>query len=117
MCIGGNNANHVSDYVNAQLAALHKIARYCVKHYDDEKTDKFIGPKFSGYDIALAEFHQRVRSKDSNFSSQFEASFGVPEIEFACTHDVILYLRINKATLAITNLAPIDKYTGKASWR
>ena len=94
MCLDGNNATHVSHYLNAQLTALWENARECAAHYADvvkhEDSHKF--------SFALAQFFVG-RTKGANSSSEghsFFASFGLPRLQFICNHEVVLHLRIER---------------------
>ena len=93
MCYGENNALHASHYVNAQLKALWENAVECATR---QGTDLSLD-EIHRYSFALAQFSfgkLRSRGAISPADFQFFASFGAPELEFACNHDVILHLRI-----------------------
>lgn len=93
--MNGNNADHASDYVNSQLSALWRIAGQCAEHYRKDGDDLFALP---GYDIVLKEFRYRTGTK-KNPIFEFEAAFGVPEVEFICNHELLVHLHVESAVL------------------
>ena len=93
MCIDGNNAVHVSHYLNAQLTALWENARQCAAHYGDsfnlEESQKF--------SFALAQFFVgRTKGINSNEEFTFFATFGQPRLQFICNHEVVLHLKVER---------------------
>jgi hypothetical protein len=98
MCIDSNNAAHVTDFVNAQLKSLYKIAGDCIDHYEAEGIDR---SKLSGYDFALREYHH-----NSTASSPAKLEFDEPRVEFVCNHDAILHLTIQNVTVLVTPEPP-----------
>ncbi|KAF8312219.1 hypothetical protein DL93DRAFT_1325415 [Clavulina sp. PMI_390] len=96
MCIDGDNSEHVTEYINAQLHALHKVNEECHHHYSVDNHDELFA--LPGYDFALAAFYHKQAFSYSNY--QFSAKFGAPRVEFVCNHDVLLHLSIHSATLA-----------------
>lgn len=105
MCIDGDNSGHVTEYINAQLQSLHKIAVECLSHYDENHEHGGDDPAtLPGYDFALAGFYHKQESALS--STRFKARFGAPVVEFICNHDALLHLEIYEATLVTARKAP-----------
>lgn len=96
MCIDGENAAHISEYINTQLLGLYKIAVDCSIHHN--KTPRYdadgqlVKPStLPGYDTALAEYHSK--------GGEFHATFGPPSVRFVCNHNAILRIDVQSAAL------------------
>ena len=98
MCIDGDNADHATDFVNAQLHSLYKIAGACIDHYEARDVDR---SEQSGYDFALREYYYKSKS-----SPTIKFEFGHPRVEFVCNHDAILHLSVHSVTVHSTHEAP-----------
>ncbi|KAF9516569.1 hypothetical protein BS47DRAFT_1390620 [Hydnum rufescens UP504] len=101
MCLNGNNATHVSHYLNAQLTALWENSRECVHHYGDTvKLDDS-----HKYSTAFAQFSVgRAKGLSSEEEYSFFASFGQPRLQFLCNHDVVLHLRVERGYFDLQSL-------------
>lgn len=105
MCLDGDNAGHVTEYINAQLRSLHKIAVECFSHYHE--SSEHGGENLAtlpGYDFTLAGFYHQQESTLS--STKFHARFGAPVVDFICNHDALLHLEVYEATLLTARKAP-----------
>lgn len=94
MCINGDNAEHATEFVNAQLRSLYNISGACIEHYDAQDVDR---SQQSGYDFALREYYYKSKT-----SSTIKPEFDLPEVDFVCNHDAILYLKIQNVTVHST---------------
>ncbi|KAI0916987.1 hypothetical protein AcW1_007702 [Taiwanofungus camphoratus] len=96
MCVGENCAPQAVHYINAQLSALYDNAVDCLKHHGNAQRP---GEQFK-YSHALAEFSfGKIRFKDQNpsgFDTMFHARFDKPRLEFICSHDAVLRMKIRE---------------------
>lgn len=96
MCIDGENAAHISEYINTQLLGLYKIAVDCSIHHNETPRYDAGGQlvkssTLPGYDTALAEYHSK--------GGELHATFGPPSVRFVCNHNAIVRLDVQSATL------------------
>lgn len=111
MCIDGNNAPHVTTFVNAQLQSLWEIGKGCAEHYDRKHKLSVSGKESQGgYDYALREFNFSGKSQASSTDQElrFSASFHIPSLEFVCDHSVILHLKIDKGRILTMGSATLS---------
>ncbi|PIL22598.1 hypothetical protein GSI_15287 [Ganoderma sinense ZZ0214-1] len=97
MCSDENGAPHAVRYLNAQLAVLHENAQKCLEEHDQARTEE------NKHFYALAEF---TVYKPGSIDTAFHATFGKPELEFLCDHDVIIHFNIKTGNLILDSLRP-----------
>ncbi|TFK50290.1 hypothetical protein OE88DRAFT_1749327 [Heliocybe sulcata] len=96
MCLGENNADHASHYINAQLGALYENAIQCTQRQESSHLKAYERVR---YDFALAEWFYPPRHKSSVAAVEdmlFAAEFGRPILEFICNHEAIIHLRLRR---------------------
>ena len=117
MCSDENSAPHAVRYLNAQLAVLHQNAQKCLEEHDQARTEEnstllysFLSAVASSVEYnrtehfyALAEF---TVYKPGSIDTAFHATFGKPELEFLCDHDVIIHFNIKTGNLILDSLRP-----------
>ena len=117
MCSDENGAPHAVRYLNAQLAVLHENAQKCLDEHDPARTEENSAFSFLsvfvkvssaehndvGHFYALAEF---MVHKPGSTDAAFHATFGKPELEFLCDHDVIIHLNLKTSRLLLDSLRP-----------
>lgn len=118
MCSDENSAPHAAEYLNAQLAVLHKNAQDCLEQHVQARTEEnstslsflcivAIGAEhgYTGHFYALAEFTVYKPSHGS-VDTAFHATFDNPRLEFICDHDVILHLKLKTGHLILDSSRP-----------
>ncbi|TFK51257.1 hypothetical protein OE88DRAFT_1629687 [Heliocybe sulcata] len=96
MCLGENNADHASHYINAQLGALYENAIQCTQRQESSHLKAYERVR---YDFALAEWFYAPRHKSSVAAVEdmlFAAEFDRPNLEFICNHEAVIHLRIHR---------------------
>ncbi|KAA1472024.1 hypothetical protein DENSPDRAFT_838165 [Dentipellis sp. KUC8613] len=94
MCLG-NRAEVSSMYVNGQLRTLWENSQHCIRKHA-VKEEKPASPELE-YGFALGRFYLGTQNRSNpDFDNlSFYGSFECPRIEFACNHEVILYLQFS----------------------
>ena len=92
MCTG-NQAENSQRYLNGQLKLLWENARCCLDKSGDHLSLKSGQTCLVEYNYGTSPAKPR-RNQHTQDDFLFSASFAVPELQFLCNHEVILWLRI-----------------------
>ncbi|KAF5375463.1 hypothetical protein D9757_009960 [Collybiopsis confluens] len=87
----GNLAQASANFINAQLSALWENSKACKDK--ESGTEDFADVVFKR-GVALREFYG-PQDEESNLPS-FHVIFQAPSVEFLCSHELILYLKIEQ---------------------
>ncbi|TFY74900.1 hypothetical protein EWM64_g9112, partial [Hericium alpestre] len=117
MCVG-NRAQSSIVYVNGQLHALYTNATKCVdQHLGKPYLKPTSTPLYYGVALSMGFIGEHKESNSTTDDLAFYASFGQPEIEFPCNHEVILRLKLDSGHYYLNpaNIAARTDFANKRS--